>query len=225
VRMHLSITPLLVPAALVALALMAGAPSHAAILGDCTGTWASVNITYLNYDCFADEVVAYGGWWVGGGSANGVRLKFYIDGQLYQQETKSGTDGTWYFADDFDALCRSHTFQVVAIARVGTTDCLEHDDTDSEWFPSLPSSSVSCSVSSHPQYHCTGTASGGEPLYTAEWKEGDYNWVPAYPTSPSTGPWSRSFVCKSTVRIRFRVTDECGCTSNASLGWCGSIVP
>lgn len=223
-RLHFSSTPRLVPAVVVVLALVAGAPAPAAILGDCTGTWASVAITSSSHDCFADELVASGSWWVGGG-ANGVRLKYYIDGQLYQQETRSGTDGTWYFADDFDALCRSHTFQVVAIARVGTTDCLEHDDSDSVGFPSLPSASMDCTVSGHPQYHCVGTASGGEPLYTAEWKEGSYNWVPAYPTSPSSGPWSRSFICKSNVLIRFRVTDDCGCTSNPSADICGPLEP
>jgi hypothetical protein len=223
VRAKVTSVPCLVSIVVAVLTLVPGAPLQGAALGICTGTWASVHISYLHYDCFADELQANGQWWVGGG-ANGVRLKYFIDGQLYQNETKSGTDGTWRFADDFDALCRSHTFQVVAIARVGSTDCLEHDDADSAGFPSLPSASMDCS-GGHPQYYCVGTVSGGEPLYTAEWKEGGYGWVPAYPTSPSSGPWSRSFVCKSSVLIRFRVTDACSCTSNPAADLCGSLEP
>ena len=193
-------------------------------MGVCSGTSASVTITNIDYDC-SQEVLDADGDWAVFCSANGSYCEYSIDNQVVQSENKSGTSGSWYFSDDYAANCASHTFQLCCYPKVDSTICWTHGACTTAPFPNLPRAGVTCEEATHPQYLCTGTASGGEPPYTGEWKEGTYNWVPAYPTSPSYGPWEGSFICKQPTPIRFRVTDSCGCVSNSATSFCGPFDP
>lgn len=105
---------------------------------DCSNTSASVSIASPGavHSCSTDTVSADGSWSVA--NADGVELTYYIEGTLYQRETKTGSSGSWDFTDSFSASDGWYTFKVQACPTLddgGTsTVCLQHCATASDDF-------------------------------------------------------------------------------------------
>lgn len=121
--------------------VLVAAPSHTADLfaqADCSNTGASVSIASPGavHSCSSDTVSADGSWSIT--NADGVQLTYSIESSDYQEESKTGSWGSWDFTDTFAPNNGWYTFAVEACPRVwngsGYTVCLQHCDTASDAF-------------------------------------------------------------------------------------------
>lgn len=192
-------------------------------LGTCTGTGASVSTSALEWN--AGVVNGIGGWSASGG-ASGVRLRFSIDGALVQEETRSGTSGSWTFSDDFtQSGTHALTIQACPIVTSGgvSTVCLAHCSTPPQsGFTTWPEVDAGCSLTSAPNLACSASLYVATVApYTCWWQQGNGSWF-------SQSCWESNFICKGFTppyTVSFKVTDAHGKESNVVLaGSCNMLV-
>jgi hypothetical protein len=185
--------------------------------GNCSGTSADV---WIDYGYWGNDVIDSEGLWRVNG-ASSVRIRYRIDGNLYQTSTASGSPGTWYgwtFIDDFDE-CGNHTLEVEVCPRVwdgnGWSVCETHCDTDTANFTtfSCPNLDVDwiCSLSGPGGVvEVEGTILDGNPPYKVE-TYAPNAWVTKYAATYSTGPHSYSNRCSYPgYKVGMRITDADG---------------
>lgn len=185
--------------------------------GNCSGTSAD---TWIDYAYWSNDVIDSEGLWRVQG-ASSVRIRYRIDGTLYQTSTASGSPGTWYgwtFIDDFDE-CGDHTLEVEVCPRVwdgnGWTVCETHCDTDTVNFSTFdcPNLDVDfeCSLSGPGGVvGVLGTILDGNPPYKVE-TYAPYAWVTKYAATYSTGPHSYSNRCSyAGYKVGMRISDADG---------------
>ncbi|MCB0078368.1 MAG: hypothetical protein KDD73_13220 [Anaerolineales bacterium] len=195
--------------------LVWASPAPAVAVGPCAGAW--VNVSISNVSRSGNVVAATGTWDVGGG-ATGVALYYYIDGVLYQSETHAGTWGSWYFSDNVSGS--PNTFKVTGYARVNSTTCWKHSDSESASIPPPQLEvSISCSFRSGTTYtwDCTANKSNGTPPYTYDW---NFNYAGIGHVTPDNGNpvevWMK-YTCDPGIgTVTVTVTDGNGNSDSAS---------
>lgn len=190
-------------------------------LGTCTGAGASLSFSSLDWN---GGVVDADGNWSVSGTPDGVRLRYSIDGTLFQEEFHTGTSGSWTFSDNFD-VPGYHTLSIeacpTAISGGVRTTCLAHCSTQQLGFTTRPEVSVGCNQVSTSTMICTGSLQvGTSSPYTCYWKEGNGSWY-------AVSCWEEYFTCKSytpAYTVYFKVTDSNGKESNVALEGCNAIL-
>ncbi len=203
--------------AVVILALFAslayGGESKVQTRGLCDGTWASVSGS--GYPGCNDYVVSWSGSWSVGGGANGAYLQYFVNGVLYQTESKSGTSGSWSFSDDVS--CNDYVVSVDIYPKVGGTVCWTHGDSIDDFFEGCSDTDVSLTCHDVGNYvKAYGSYTGSSGPYTSQWDTGS-GWV--------NGPPGTLVVpCPPSGVIKFRVLDKENCPTTASC-YCGEEPP
>jgi len=193
--------------AFVACILPAGANAQFSTKGICDGVGASVVINSLSH---SSGVLSASGDWSVSGNADGMWFDYYIDTTKYQSESKSGTEGSWTFQDDYNSAC-THTFKVTACPMVGATICWAHCYSDSENFRVGPVMAAITSCTWEPDCEWgliisgTCTANYGSPYCPSDepyWAVGD--------SSFEKGVWSDQVIirCEMGKSVKFKAKDS-----------------
>jgi hypothetical protein len=208
-------------------------PAVAGAAEVCASTGAGVAIKDVSVQ---DGILKASGTWTAQG-ASSVLLEYRIDSDRMQTESRTGTSGTWEYAESIGRIprCGRHTFRVFVFPSVKDgsrlAHCLEQSQSDPRNFnvscapvASLGLCEWECADEPEPRCAgiCNGSARGGSVQKVASWGLNNANFAEIKERTPE-GNWPFQVLCSPGDKVSFKVRDLGGSqeTSNVAERLCG----